>query len=240
MHQRTRLLLLTLALVALAGVLHAQVTAQAKRRIQQEEAEAFWKECGEVWWDGLDRLTFLQRRLLFKNFEAHRPLTRKEKDCILRASDRFLNGTFGAQWFGDMGHAYCIAPLLAVLRDENADKNVRMYCVGALSHIADNRVVDPLIDALTDDDANVAGHAWHQLHKILRLGPYSSFAPDPFAKPDPDLPKEWRGDLPSRKQTAAKLRTWWKETRKNLVLFDGAPEMVAVDRAASYEISGPF
>ncbi len=156
----TRRIVSCLSLACLATLVPCRPAASQATDEERARLEAHWRGCGFG----------LELKKGFTTLAADRKLTPKQKDCILRVGDILLHKDWdwsqrvrAADWLGDMGHAYCIAPLLAVFRDDEDNSEVRVQCVLALAHIADKRVVDPLIDAITDRDGNVAGNAYRQL-----------------------------------------------------------------------------
>lgn len=190
--------------------------------------EAMWDDCREIWFQGREHLTRQERVELFNSFTSDRDLTPKQKDCILRMGDvlidkewdRFRDGA--ARWLGNMGHAYCIPPLLAVLNDEDENSGLRVDCVMALSHIADKRVADSLIDALTDNDWSVALNANDRLILILGFDRCDSTLVS-----HPGLPPlgGFCRDLEWRKQIQKKYRQWWKKHRDRVKLNRSATFM---------------
>jgi hypothetical protein len=188
----------------------------------------FWEDAKDLWFEGREHLSPAEKRKLFENLAPDRKLTPKQKDIILRMWDRLVDKKPPCPgcradipgWLGDMGHAYCIPPLLAVLRDKTEDGDLRVECAIALGHIADKRVIDPLIDAMGEEG-------------ILRHEALASIAGLLFqANPDiepPTLDREPSSLVEGkdalvkwRMQTQAKYRAWWKQNRDRMKLSRAA------------------
>lgn len=144
-------------------------------------------------------------RNLGGNISADRPLDLRDLDLLLRLS-RFLidkrndgakRGTAAGN-LGALGHQYAIPALLAVIRDEEDNSDVRARATIALSQIRDKRVVDYLIDML---DENLTAH--YQLIKITGAGIGFGVEHDTAVK---------------RQKLQAEWRTWWNKNRERAYL----------------------
>jgi hypothetical protein len=114
-----------------------------------------------------------------------------------------------------MGHAYCLPPLLAVLRDKGESAALRSRCVRALSSIADRRSAEALIDTFGDENPDMARAADEGLAAML-----GSFYPEGLEAGRPPLgpqPKE-EEVLRWRKQRRDKYRAWWEKNRDRVKL----------------------
>lgn len=207
---------LSVAIALSATPARAQLTPEKGREIQE-----LWDSCRDVWFKEKN-LTLRQKMDLFRKLEPNRKLTEQQKSCILRVANllidkqsRWGDRDGAAHWLGEMGHAYCMPALIAVLRDERDKSRVRLRCVLSLAHIADKRVVDVLIDAIADGDLDVARTAWGQLDKLLSFG--NGFELTDI--PHPGIgPGHWDKDLQSRKELQKKYREWWNKHRDRVKL----------------------
>ena len=57
---------------------------------------------------------------------------------------------------GHIGHTAAVLPLIAVLQDESEDKQVKSVASLALRRISDPRAIEPLVEALGQDDAAIS------------------------------------------------------------------------------------
>ncbi len=190
----------------------ARATEPASSPETQRGGEFNWDYCRNAWLEGKEDLNEYEKFAYVRDIVATRELTAKQKDCILKVGDRLLDHRFddperkaAADWLGTMGHVYCIPPLLAVLRDSEETSELRARCVICLSRIADKRIVEPLIDAMTDDDKNVACHAWMQLNMALFAD--GKEAPPAYGNGDYNFDLEWR------KERQRLYRQWWEKNR---------------------------
>lgn len=209
----------TAIFLAIAGLLIslAAVATEAPEQ-SRPTPEVRLEGCGEIWLEGSDNLTLGEKLELFRRLSAHRELTVKQKDCILRMGDQLLNQQNRsrwklASWLGNMGHAYCIPALLAVLRDETEDALLRADCVRALSRIADKRVVHPIIEALGDPNDDVAQAAYEQLRQICVPTALQAKVPQP---PGTEPHIGWGDVLERRQEYRQKWLGWWEKHREEL------------------------
>ncbi len=169
------------------------------------------QECRDVWLEGKENLNEYEKFVYVKGLSATRELTAKQKDCLLRMSDRLLDNRLGdferrgvADWLATMGHVYCIPPLLAVVRNPRDNGEVRACCVRALGKIADKRVMDPIIDALGDEENQLAGAAWQELVRM-----FTWTRPGPDVPPPPGVEKGLGAAMARREETRDQWRAWW-------------------------------
>jgi len=121
-------------------------------------------------------------------------------DLLIDKSKDFMKREDAARELGlELAHQYCIPPLLAVIRDRNENRGTRQKCVIALSQISDKRVIDLLIEALSEDEGNVVYQAARQLTGLTR----QSFVVEPSA------PREVR-----QREMIDKWREWWARNRQ--------------------------
>jgi hypothetical protein len=150
-----------------------------------------------------------------KRLAADRKLSAAELDELLAMSDVLISKREDpgrrrgvANRLGeDVAHKYAIPALVAVLRDPREDDDVRIKCVLALSWIRDKRVLDFLIDALSDSNSGVAFEAHSQLQKLTEQSfEYERFDEDPKSEMRQSLHKKWHDWWESHRDTAT--MTW--------------------------------
>ena len=100
-------------------------------------------------------------------------------------------------------HKIGIPALLAVLRDESDERDVRYACLTALSRITDERVINYLIETLSDDDARIASRAERQLWKLT----------------DQQIPLDIHAEPEVRSRQAEGWRDWWDKNRGKAQIF---------------------
>ncbi|MFO7907140.1 MAG: HEAT repeat domain-containing protein [Planctomycetota bacterium] len=204
-------------LLVLVGQAPGQSDSEQLRR-----REDLWNQCRDIWYEGKEDWPLAEKLEFYDSFSADRKLSAKQKDCILRIGNQLLDSRNSsrrgcARWLGDMGHAYCISPLLAVLRDEAEDEGLRAECVHSLSRIPDKRVADPIIDALADPQADVAGAAKEQLDKMFKF--VGGMEPTKLPHEGIGHGIGWRSDdLDWRREIQAKYRAWWEKNRDRIQL----------------------
>lgn len=175
-----------------------------------------------------DRLSTVKIGDLTGNIPADRPLTLQELDYILRLSDYLIDKQndwssrdAAANILGDLGHQYAIPALLAVLRDEKDNSEVRQRVVAALSKIRDKRVIGWLIeDALGSGENRLAMQALEDLPQLVG-GPNVQEGFDLMPPPPSDNLEAYRKEnakyLQKFYQHAQKAwRAWWKENRDRI------------------------
>lgn len=108
-----------------------------------------------------------------------------------------------AQALGEkLGDPWCMPALLAVLRDATDDATLRQFCLESLAQIPDRRVVDYLLDAMLDDNADIAGRAAYWVHDLT--GKAASFDP--------------KAEKAVREKQVSDVRYWWKTNRDRMRL----------------------
>jgi hypothetical protein len=182
------------------------------RDLTAQDAETVDK-CFEVWDRDKDDKT---RRERFRGLKSDRTLSDRELACLLKAADSLVDKRvdsgeryFNALFLGDLGHKHGLPALLAVLRDTTDEPSVRLGCIAGLSRISDDRVVDALIDVLTEYDGpadNIAGLANEKLVCVTRTK-------------IPATAEDWnstKANSPERKQLQDRWRSWWKLYRRRI------------------------
>lgn len=111
-------------------------------------------------------------------------------------------------------HIYAIPALLAILRDPSERGRTRWFGVLALSRIADKRVVDYLLDLLTDSDPNIADQAASQIERLTgKSFQFSAFK-------ETDLNALAPRDVVEA--SAKEIRDWWRSNRDRVTLNTAA------------------
>jgi hypothetical protein len=154
----------------------------------------------------------LPRRAGFDKWRADRTLTDTERQRIELAiaflRDRkndWIDRETAATELGEWGHAMAIPVLLDVMQDEAEMPYLRVYVLVALSMIADERVVPPLIEMVAHPESGF--NAREQLCKITGVGWDWGFRTDTVADPE-RAPEELR----------ERWRAWWDENRGKIEL----------------------
>ena len=106
-----------------------------------------------------------------------------------------------------IGHRNAIPVLLAVLRDEKEDQDLRYRCLSAISRITDKTSIDILIETMTDQDPVIGARAWEQFWKITAQGKRFEIGSNT--------------DLNVRKERAKISATWWAENREDGTIYWG-------------------
>ncbi len=141
---------------------------------------------------------------------SHRELSESELRELVTLSDTLIDQDasvssrrLAVQKLGqEIRHRYAIPALLAVARNQSDDSVTRRKSVEALSYIADRRIVDFLIDALSDNDRSVVTKAWQQLVKITGQR----------------LPIDFKASPHGRQDQIAVWRSWWEINREDVKL----------------------
>lgn len=141
---------------------------------------------------------------------SHRELSEKELRELVTLSDTLIDQDasvssrrLAVQKLAQViRHKYAIPALLAVARNQSDDSVTRRKSVEALSYIADRRIVDFLIDALSDNDKSIVMIAWQQLVKITGQR----------------LPIDFKASPQGRQDQIAVWRNWWESNREDVEL----------------------
>lgn len=130
-----------------------------------------------------------------------RPRNRDEEENPSDFQGKRINA---AQELGstELSHPWCMPALLAVLRDPTDDPALRRSCVESLSFITDKRVVDFLLDAMLDENAEIASKAAEGVQELT--GQTIEF--------DPTVKK------PVREEKVKQLRAWWNSNKDRMRL----------------------
>jgi hypothetical protein len=171
----------------------------------------------------------------YLDWRPDRKLTHKQKSRIDKLIALMLDPQASHWWrgsaiveLGNWGHADAIPALVATLRDRNTMAPLRKDCLTALGRIADQRVVEPLIEAVGDAALGyVADGALRTITRANWGGWNTPDQPEQLRDPMPREPEKYKAWLRRRQE---RWRQWWKDNS----------DKTKLDRKAAFEPSGPM
>ena len=137
------------------GVPAAQDEDGREPPAREADRAQFPQHAGAVDWQ--DRVYDDGRRVgdLVGNIAADRDLDAQDRDYVATLSDYLIDGSNDWLWretaaerLGDCGHRSGLPALLAVVRDEEENEDVRRAAVRALTFVRDPRVVGYVVEAV--------------------------------------------------------------------------------------------
>lgn len=142
---------------------------------------------------------------------SKRKLSAHEEAEIRRISDEMIDKMLGedrpdpVEMAEKYGHVQLLPAILALVRDESEDPEMRRRAAYALDNIADRRAVDEMVELVMDKDPDIARNTADSLITLSGIGIGRGIS-------------IWDRNGEGRKKVYRDWKNWWKRNRETATL----------------------